>query len=292
MPIAKKFSDRERRRTEAEPVCLSPVRRVDRVAAEERVCAITFDDGPCGLPALPDRFRGKPLTLVLAEILEHFGARGTFCVVGDTVGNYPDRPGKPGSPSWNGLAFDHLPDFGQDVRGGVVHCPELISRLLAGGHEIAGHSYTHVPFGRTSLLRSGRRSQPDLEAVLADLRRLHRAMETGWGYPLRLSRPPRRVDAIKGGFTSYDAFALMGVSLPGLQLRRGGAAAPDRLRIGGGGRLAAHGAAAAGGPGCPPGADHLPAGRLQHGPPDSGCLLYTTPSPRDRVHHLGFRLLL
>ncbi len=210
MPIAKKFSDRERRRTEAEPVCLSPVRRVDRVAAEERVCAITFDDGPCGLPALPDRFRGKPLTLVLAEILEHFGARGTFCVVGDTAGNYPDRPGKPGSPSWNGVAFDHLPDFGQDVRGGVVHCPELISRLLAGGHEIAGHSYTHVPFGRTSLLRSGRRSQPDLEAVLADLRRLHRAMETGWGYPLRLSRPPRRVDAIKGGFTSYDAFALMG----------------------------------------------------------------------------------
>ena len=35
-------------------------------------------------------------------------------------------------------------------------------------------------------------------------------MEEGWGYPLRLSRPPRCVDGIKGGFTSFDAFALMG----------------------------------------------------------------------------------
>lgn len=45
--------------------------------------------------------------------------------------------------------------------------------------------------------------------MVADLRRLHRTMEEGWGYPLRLSCPPLRVDAIKGGFTSYDAFALM-----------------------------------------------------------------------------------
>ncbi len=62
------------------PVFLSPVRRVERVATTERICAMTFDDGPCALPAVPDHFRGKALTLVLAETLERYGARGTFDV--------------------------------------------------------------------------------------------------------------------------------------------------------------------------------------------------------------------
>ena len=46
--------------------------------------------------------------------------------------------------------------------------------------------------------------------MVQDLKRLHGAMEKGWGYPIRLSRPPHYVDGIKGGFTSYDAYALMG----------------------------------------------------------------------------------
>ena len=97
MPFAKKTAGtgkKERRRAENAPVWLSPVRRIERVAVEERVCAMTFDNGPCRLPACPDHFRGKPLTLVLAEILERYGARGTFNVVGDTSGSYPDKPGK------------------------------------------------------------------------------------------------------------------------------------------------------------------------------------------------------
>lgn len=195
---------------EKTPVWLSLVRRVERVAAKERICAMTFDDGPCRLPASPDHFRGKPLTLVLAEILERYGARGTFNVVGDTSGSYPDRPGKAGGAFWNGAAYDHFPDFGQDGQGGAVNCPELISRLLAGGHEIGGHSFSHILFGWTPLLYGGRKNLPDLDAVLADLRRLHKVLEDGWGYPLRLSRPPLSVDNIKNGFTSYDAFALMG----------------------------------------------------------------------------------
>lgn len=212
MPFVKKNTDNSKkdRRAEKTPMYLSPVRRVDRVAAEERICAMTFEDGPCRLPAAPDHFRGKPLTLVLAEILERYGARGTFNVVGDTSAHYPDKPGKPGSAAWNGTAWDHFPDFNQDRMGGAANCPELISRLLAGGHEIANHSYSHVIFGWTPLLYGSRKYQPDLKAVVADLRRLHKTMEDGWGYPLRLSRPPRGVDNIKNGFTSYDAFALMG----------------------------------------------------------------------------------
>ena len=132
-----RFQDQLRERT---PVYLSPVRRIERVATEERICAMTFDDGPCRLPANPDRFRGKALTLVLAEILEHYGAKGTFDVVGDTSANYPDKAGKHGSASWGGVAYDHYPDFGKDGQGGAVNCPELIARLLAGGHEITSHT--------------------------------------------------------------------------------------------------------------------------------------------------------
>ena len=84
------------------PVYLAPVRRVQRVATTERICAMAFFGGPSRLPANPDRFRGKGLTLVLAELLERYGARGTFAVVGDTSANYPDRAGKHGSPSWSG----------------------------------------------------------------------------------------------------------------------------------------------------------------------------------------------
>ena len=202
-----RFQDQIRERT---PVYLSPVRRIERVATEERICAMTFDDGPCRLPANPDRFRGKALTLVLAEILEHYGAKGTFDVVGDTSANYPDKAGKHGSASWGGVAYDHYPDFNQDKHGGAVNCPDLIARLLAGGHEITSHTYSHVLFGWKPLVYGRRKYLSGLEPVVEDLKRLHSAMESGWGYPVRLSRPPHYVDAIKGGFSSYDAYALMG----------------------------------------------------------------------------------
>lgn len=171
---------------------------------------MTFEGGPCRLPASPDLFRGKPLTQVLAETLERYGARGTFVVVGDTSGNYPDKPGRPKSASWSGAAYDHCPDFQQDRLGGAANCPELISRLLAGGHEIASSGYTHQLFGRPPLTQGIRRHLPDLDAVVLDLRRLHKVLEDGWGYPMRLGRPPRGVDSIKGGLTSYDAYALLG----------------------------------------------------------------------------------
>ncbi len=202
-----RFQDQIRERT---PVYLSPVRRIEQVAARERICAMTFDDGPCRLPASPDRFRGKALTLVLAETLERYGARGTFDVVGDTSANYPDRAGKHGSASWGGVAYDHYPDFQKDDQGGVAHCPELVSRLLAGGHEITSHTYAHVLFGWKPLVYGRRKCLQGLDPVAADLKKLHHALEKGWGYSMRLGRPPHYVDGIKGGFTSYDAYALMG----------------------------------------------------------------------------------
>jgi peptidoglycan-N-acetylglucosamine deacetylase len=88
--------------------------------------ALTFDDGP------------NELTRAYLEVLERFGARATFFVVGE-------------------LCAAH---------------PELVSAIAAGGHELSAHGYTHrrVPSlsirelrreltGTASLLprRSGRR---------------------------------------------------------------------------------------------------------------------------------------
>ena len=164
---AKKLKHRFERQLRAHtPVYLSPVRRIDRVAVKERVVAMTFDDGPCRLPANPSS-DGKPLTLSLLETLEKYGAKGTFDIVGDTSKNYPDKPGKEGSASWGGVRFDHYPDFGKDADGGAVSCPELVKRILDGGHEITSHTYSHVLFGPKPLVYGSRSPLPALSSGLA-----------------------------------------------------------------------------------------------------------------------------
>ncbi len=205
--VKHRYQDRIRERT---PVYISPVRRIEKVATGQRICAMTFDDGPCRLPANPDRFGGKPLTLVLAEILEQYGAKGTFDVVGDTSGNYPDQPGKEGTAAWGGTAYDHYPDFKKDREGGVAHCPELVERLLEGGHQITSHTWKHVLWGRKNIVYAKRHHMNSLCDVVADLKEMDRVMKEQWNYSIRLSRPPHYVDNIAGGFTSYDAYALMG----------------------------------------------------------------------------------
>ena len=53
--------------TPAEKHYVGYTRRIERVKTGERICAMTFDDGPMGLPASPDRFEGKTLTDVLLD---------------------------------------------------------------------------------------------------------------------------------------------------------------------------------------------------------------------------------
>ena len=201
-----RYQDEIRART---PVYLSPVRRIERVSLPQRICAMTFDDGPCRLPANPSK-EGKPLTLSLLETLEAYGARGTFDIVGDTSENYPDTPGKEGSASWGGVKFDHYPDFKKDADGGAVHCPELVQRILDGGHEITSHTYRHVLYGPKPLVYGGRHPFDTLDEVIDDLKRLDDLMRSQYGYEIQLSRPPHYVDKTKDGFTSYDAHAALG----------------------------------------------------------------------------------
>lgn len=192
----------------AAPVYLSPVRRIERVALSQRVCAMTFDDGPCRLPANPGN--DQPLTLRLAETLEKYGAAGTFDIVGDTSGNYPDKAGREGSAEWGGIRYDHYPDFGKDADGGALHCSDLVQRLLDGGHEITSHTWSHTLFGPKPLVYGKRTPFSGLEEVTGDLRTMDEFMKSHYDYTIRLSRPPHYVDKMRDGFTSYDAYARMG----------------------------------------------------------------------------------
>ena len=60
--------------TPAEKHYVGYTRRIERVHTTRRICAMTFDDGPMGLPASPDRFDGRTLTDVLLDTLAQYGA--------------------------------------------------------------------------------------------------------------------------------------------------------------------------------------------------------------------------
>ncbi|MDO4753972.1 MAG: polysaccharide deacetylase family protein [Bacillota bacterium] len=192
------------------PVYLSPVRRIERVKTREKVLAMTFDDGPSAMLPHPQGSHTEGLTVTLMHILDSYGAKGTFDIIGSTANSYPDRPGKEGSASWGGEKFDHYPDIFQDDKGGAVACPEIIEMLIRGGHEITSHTFEHILYGKKSLVYGGRSYLGDYRKVLADLERLHTHMKEKHGYEMRLSRPPHYVDAIQKGISSYDAYAHMG----------------------------------------------------------------------------------
>lgn len=185
-------------------------RRIERVQTTRRICAMTFDDGPMGLPASPDRFDGRALTDVLLDTLAQYGARGSFDVIGDTSANYPDEAGKLGSAAWGGVRFDHYPDIHCDEQGGAEHNDRLIRRMLAEGHQITNHGYRHIIFGKKPFVYGAREYLPGFDAAVEDLGRLHALMQTRYGYTMTLARPPHYVDKMTGGFTSYDVYDRMG----------------------------------------------------------------------------------
>lgn len=185
-------------------------RRIERVKTTERVCAMTFDDGPMNLPATPDLYGGRAMTDVLLDILDEFNAKGTFDVVGTTAENYPDSKGAIGTPAWGGVAYDHYPAFEQDANGGAVHCPQLMERIVREGHQITNHGYRHILFGKKSFVYGKRRTLGSLDKVLDDLTSLDQLLRGQYGYSMRMSRPPHYVDRIDGAFTSYDAYEKMG----------------------------------------------------------------------------------
>ena len=189
---------------------LSPVRRIERVypPAEGRFVAMTFDDGPTTLPTTSDPAKG--LTASLLDTLAQYGAKGTFDVIGTTAGNYPDEAGKAGDFTWSGVHFDHYPRYGEDKTAGAVNCPELIGRILAEGHEITSHTYSHRLWGPMRAVYGKRVHFTSLAEVTDDLRRLDRYLAEKFDYHVRLSRPPHYIDRIPDGADSYDAYRVLG----------------------------------------------------------------------------------
>lgn len=206
-PLARRIKAWRNRR---DALVLDPVRRITRVALPtgDRTAAMTFDDGPTAAPPRPGVTEG--LTMLLAQALESFGAAGTFNVIGSTAGNYPDRPGRPGSAYWNGLRYDHYPAFGQDQQAGLEHQQELGRRLAAGGHELSNHSYRHLLFGPKPLVYWRRAWFAGAGEVLADLHRLHQSIQALTGREPALARPPHYVDVTRDGWNAYDLYDWLG----------------------------------------------------------------------------------
>ena len=189
---------------------ISYTRRIERVSTPERICAMTFDDGPMDMPASPDQFHGRALTDLILDALAEFDAKGTFDVIGDTGMNYPDKAGKEGSAAWGGIRYDHYPDIHQDEHGGVVHNDRLIRRMLDEGHQITNHGYRHILFGKKSVVYGKRVHYGSVHSAVGDLRRLDDWMRDHYKYEITMGRPPHYVDALNGGFTSYDVYDRMG----------------------------------------------------------------------------------
>lgn len=217
---------------------LSPVRRIEGVAppADERCVAMVFRDGPVAAPPRPDygqaRWRGNSygrqsgktrppaevgLTEALLDVLRHYGGKATFAVIGSTAANYPDREGVLGSPAWNGTSFDHFPEYGRDALGGVETQPDLVRRMIAEGHELANHSYRHIPSGPAGPALRRRTHHAGVAAVMADVLELHNRVKEHFGYTMRLGRPPHLRDTF-----IYDVYAGLGYNCLGAGVDGGG----------------------------------------------------------------------
>ncbi len=184
---------------------IHPVRRVSRVAPVpgRRVVAITFDDGPCAAPARPG---SEPLTEGILQTLREHGAKGTFDIIGTTQFKYPDQKGANSGPYWNGVKYDHYPEFGADRLAGAVNHPDLVKRMVQEGHELSNHGFTHAPFGPCNYPYASRRYLPGYDAVLFDLVALDELVKDLTGIKMRLGRPAHYIDKTVDGRDAYDAY--------------------------------------------------------------------------------------
>jgi hypothetical protein len=193
---------------------ISYSRRINRVKTNERVCAMTFDDGPMNSPASPSN-SDKPLTLILLETLEKHNAYGTFDVIGDTSENYPDNEGKLGTPSWGGVSYDHYPSFACDSNAGAFNCPNLIDRIISGGHQITNHTYKHILYSKKNIIYSRRKTLSSFELAEQDLLKLDRFILENHSYKMDFSRPPHYVDRIEKRLNAYDLYSINGYNYLG-----------------------------------------------------------------------------
>ncbi len=188
--------------------------------------------GGSGASVAASATTGRGITDFILDVLETYGGTATFAIVGSTAANYPDLPGEPGSPHWNGVSYDHFPEFGQDALAGAVAQPDLVRRIVKAGNELANHSWRHIVFGPQASTHRKRGHHAGFMAALGDLRELHDHVREHFGYEMRLGRPPHFVDGTRptpgGGPAArdaYDILAALGYNYIGLGVDGGGWAA-------------------------------------------------------------------
>lgn len=192
---------------------LSLSRRIERVAPikGQKLVAMTFDDGPCAAAPEPNKINATSgLTEAILDILKEYSAKGTFDIIGTTEYNYPDIAGKLHGFNWGGTKYDHYPDYGNDKLGGAVKHKDIVARMVREGHELANHTYKHILFGPMKLVYGKRQHYHSLEEVAWDLSQLHSFIRDNFNYDMKLSRPPHYIDKIEGGYSSYDAYSILG----------------------------------------------------------------------------------
>ena len=186
---------------------LSPVRRIERVYPPNtgRYVAMTFDDGPSYLKTNP-LCSSVGLTEHILSVLEKYNAHGTFDVIGTTKENYPDEKGADGKFEWSGKRYDHYPDFGMDQTGGAKNCPDLINKMIDGGHQITNHGYRHVLFGKKRLVYGNRHCFENVFEARDDIQKLDNLLKNDFDYKMTMARPPHYVDKTCDGYSSYDIY--------------------------------------------------------------------------------------
>ncbi len=196
-------------------------RRVDKVAPipGKRVAAITFDDGPCAGPAKPSM---APVTQSILKTLSDYDAKGTFDIIGTTTLKYPDRRGQKGGPYWNGIKYDHYPEFGEDRLAGAVNQLDLVKQMIEEGHELSNHGFTHAPFGPCKYPYASRKYLSGYDAVLWELEALHQFVFQETGLKMRLGRPAHYIDKTADGRDAYDAYRVLGYVYMGASFDGGG----------------------------------------------------------------------
>ncbi|WP_127588457.1 polysaccharide deacetylase family protein [Paenibacillus koleovorans] len=106
------------------------------VPVEEKVIALTFDDGPT-----------TDETVQILDLLQRFGVRATFFVLGFRVERYPD----------------------------------IVRREVAEGHELANHTYSHMlctpSVSNGQLIGDIRKAQKAIEQVTGVSPRLYRPVQ-------------------------------------------------------------------------------------------------------------------
>ena len=100
--------------------------------------------------------------------------------------------------------------------------PDLLKRMVAEGHQLSNHGFSHAAFGPNKYPYASRRFLPGFDAVVADLRALDEYVLSLTGVKMELGRPPHYIERIIGGFDAYDAYRALGYLYLGAHFDGGG----------------------------------------------------------------------